>query len=172
MGSGDLITALLEYDGKSISILSEARTKYRQNANFIEDLIALLTGPDSNLSDGASWILKMELEEGVPLSSDQTDLLMSSLNGIVSWQAILHILQLTSYLKLTDLQAKEMIEWAENFTQQKKPFLRAWSYHTIIIWGRQYPAFTRKAEKALEKALVDPAASVRARARQLSPSPQ
>jgi len=170
MTHGDLISDLLEYDGNSTSILSQTRELYGTDPNFLADLIALVADSRSNLSDGASWILKAELEEGTELSDDLTEKLIASLNEIVSWPTILHILQISDHLPLTEDQTKQMVKWAENYTHHNRPFLRAWSYHTIITLGRRLPDLQGKSNAALVKAQKDPAASVRTRARNLAGS--
>ena len=93
MAADDLRAELLEFDGVAVSILSEARARCREDDGFLEDVIALTADPSGAVADGATWILKAELEEGAALTPDLTEALVSSLDGLTTWQSLLHVFQ-------------------------------------------------------------------------------
>ena len=162
-----LLTYLQAFDGSAISLLSEARTACRGSACFFDDLMAHCLDPEPSISNGATWILKAELEDGASLTPAMTQTLIGSLERLRAWQAMLHVCQLVDYLELTAEQAGRMIAWARSLADHSRPFLRAWSVHVRVVLGRKFKAYQRDADAALALAENDKAASVRARARQL-----
>jgi len=163
----DLRARLEEFDGVAVSMLSEARTNCRKHAGFLDDLITLSFDPDARVADGATWILKAELEDGAKLLPDQTERLVSSLGALTSWQSLLHVFQMIERVPLDESQAGRVVRWARSHAGHKRPFVRAWSLHAVVVLGRTFPKFRPDAEAALERGEADPAASVRARARRL-----
>ena len=167
MAADDLRASLLEFDGIAVSILSEARARCRDNDGFLDDLIGLCADPSGAVADGATWILKAELEEGTALSRAQTEALVAALDGLTARQSLLHVFQVVHRLHLTEAEAGRIIGRAKSFSDHKRPFLRAWSLHAVVVLARQFPKYRQDAEAALEQGEADKAASVRARARQL-----
>ena len=167
MTASKLEIHLTEYDGKAVSLLSEARAMCQTSPDYIEELITLCADPRPVVSDGATWILKAELEDGLNLSPDLTQRLVGALDNIQSWAASLHLCQSVERLSLTSSQADHFLEWARGFADHPRPFLRAWSLHARVVLGRETDRHHAEAEEALRKAETDKAASVRARARQL-----
>ena len=158
---------LLEFDGVAVSILSEARMACREESGFHEELLALCFDERSAVADGATWILKAELEDGWELPSDLTDYLAASLRKLHSWQAILHVCQVVEYLLLTPAQASLLMKWVRRQAGHSRPFVRAWALHARVALGRRFKEHHDEAEQALARAEKDTAASVRARARNL-----
>ena len=85
--------AIENFDGVAVSILSEARVKFCDNPGYVDELVRLSFDKRTNISMGASWILKAELEEGETLTVDQTEKIISSLNSNLPWQTMLHLCQ-------------------------------------------------------------------------------
>lgn len=158
---------LVTYDGKAVSILSEAQAASRNTPNYLYDLVRLCFDPRTTMSDGATWILKAELEAGMDLPSDRVAQIVQSLDHIQSWQAALHIFQSIEYIDVTHEQAVRILDWAKQYAPHARPFLRAWSLHARAVLGQAFPDLKHEVGIALEAAGDDPAASVRARARQL-----
>lgn len=158
---------LLEFDGVAVSILSEARMACREEERFHEELLKLCFDDRMAAADGATWILKAELEDGWELPADLTDFLVVSLEKLQSWQAILHICQVVEYLNLTSVQAALFTKWARGQAGHLRPFVRAWALHARVILGCSFEQHRAEAEQALVSAEKDKAASVRARARNL-----
>jgi len=158
---------LLDYDGHAVSILSEARIACRECANYFEDLIRLCFDPRPIISNGATWMLKAEFEDGEKLSAELTAQLIASLEKLQSWQSVLHICQAVEGFELTAAQANVFAKWGAQYADHSRPFVRAWSLHVRAVLGRQFETLQQDAERALTLAEKDPAASVKARARQL-----
>lgn len=156
---------LQDYDGVAVSILSEARIVCRLASGFQAELIRLCCDQRSTIADGATWILKAELDEGVQLPALLVDRLIASLDDVQSWPARLHLCQSIRHLDLSPAQAAALRIWLSPLLKHKRPFLRAWALDSLchLPDAGQDPAILRQMD-AMEK---DPAASVRARARAL-----
>ena len=100
--------------------------------------------PEPNVSNGASWILKAELEDGAVLGEVQIEKLLQSLDSLSSWTAILHICQSVDYLTLKFSQAKLMIRWAKSIETHERPFNRAWAIHVRVILAHNLMLWTMK----------------------------
>lgn len=167
MARDELEKAISVFDGKNISCLSEARVKLRNSPRFIENLISLCFDNRPNMSDGATWILKAELENGTCLSVKSLKNISLSLEKLSSWQAKLHMCQIVERLDLTSEQAGQFIQWAHSFSDHARPFLRAWALSVRYILGNKFAEYQHEVELALSEAQKDKAASVQARMRQL-----
>jgi hypothetical protein len=154
--------------GTSVTLLSEARSAFRGDPEFLNTLTACCLDPDPAVSAGATWILKAELEDGTRLPPPLAVQLVRGLDRLTAWQAMLHICQCTDYLDLARPEARSLCLWAEPLTGHKRPFVRAWALHARVTMGLRHAALMPLAEAALAQAADDPAASVRARARKLS----
>lgn len=165
--SDELEQHLLKFDGKAVSLLSETRIACNSLPGYLDDLIALSFDPRANVADGATWILKVELDDGTRLPPDAIQCIVASLGKIRSWQAALHLCQSVEKLSLTSAQAERFVVWARTYANHTRPFVRAWSLHARVVLGHKFPALEHEASMALQAAEVDQAASVRARARQL-----
>lgn len=168
----DLEEQISNFDGVNVSTLSEARVKFKDAPNYLDDLVRLCFDERSNISDGATWILKAELEEGRELSAELTQKIATSLDKLSSWQAQLHLCQLAEYLTLTPHLAERFITWARAFSDHPRPFLRAWAITVRYNLGTQFADYNKETERAICDAKHDKAASVRARIRQLEKGPK
>ena len=155
------------FDGVAVSILSEARTVCQSEPDYLDDLTALCFASSPTVSNGATWILKAELESSSELPPELTNRIVTSLGKLQSWQAKLHLCQSEDRLRLTEDQANLFIEWARTLAEHRRPFVRAWSLHARVVIGRKFEKHRQDAADALNAAKCDPAASVRARARNL-----
>ena len=162
-----ILSRLETYDGVATSILTETQKLCNDGPDFLEKIISLIAYPSEKISEGATWILKAEIENGAALPPDYVDLICDKLDHIQSWQAILHILQLSDKLTLTSNQAQMISCWAEKFLDHQRPFLRAWSLNALIKAMMASTANAEIIESILSRAEEDEAASVRARARKL-----
>ena len=147
--------------------MSEAQTACRATPGFHDDLIGLIGSNQGHVSEGASWILKAELEGDVTLTTSQTAQLMDQLTDVKAWQTQLHLCQLARWLTLSTPQAIAFSSWASAFSDHPRPFLRAWSMDARWQIAQAHPALMPEVSAVIEAALSDPAASVRARARNL-----
>lgn len=163
-----LYDALCAYDGKAITLLSEAQAKHGKTPTFLTELVALAASENSRVSEGATWLIKANLEKGIRLTPDQTQNLVENLKKVTTWQAQLHTCHSFEYFDIPVDQASSVADWLIPLLQHQRPFLRAWSMNAFQILAAQHKKYLKQAKAALTDAEKDPAASVRARARNVS----
>lgn len=166
--TASLRDALLAFDGKAVSCLSEASAKFKAAPDYLSQLVALAGVREAEIAAGATWMLKDHLEHGGSLPRDLVAPVLQTLTSMPSWSAILHILQSVRYLDLRDVNDPAIFEAIVGFTRHERPFLRAWAVDALCHWSTVHPNVQRQAEYALKRAGNDPAASVRARARKIA----
>lgn len=163
-----LSTALAKFDGKAITSLAQIEAEFGNDPEYLAALIDLLPSDQPNLENGATWLIKDRLERGDSLSQTRTDQLAAAAPALTDWQAQLHVAQVARLLHPSPAPARvlalEMIELLDH----ERPFLRAWSLDALVHLAKLYPEFEARSQQALGEAIEDEAASVRARARQLS----
>ena len=164
----DLRAALLGFDGKAISYLSETGMQFRARPNYLSDLVDLARDDEADIASGATWLLKDHLETGGTLDADLVAPLLCALESALSWGAILHILQSVQYLDLALIDDRQLFDLAHQHLTHTRPFIRAWAVDATCRLGERFPARRDDAQRALTAALEDKAASVRARARRIS----
>ena len=163
-----LLARLDEFDGKAITILGEIEAAFGQEDGFLSEMAALADHPQSNIADGATWLVKSALDNGGSLSAEDTAILLAHLPDGASWGAQLHVCQCIGRLELSPDQLAMLVQWLEPILAHQRPFLRAWSLDALWALARLDPALRDRAEAARKTALEDDAASVRARARNLA----
>ena len=160
-----LFDDLCAYDGKAVTLLSEAEKRHGSGPAYITELVVLSASDVGHVSNGATWLLKAAAENGVALTPDQTRALIQNLPEICDWLAQLHICQMLGFMAVPAAGAANVAAWLSDLLGHKRPFLRAWSMSALCSLAAQHADFASQAEAALEVANADPAASVRARAR-------
>ena len=168
----ELLQALRAFDGKATSILSEARARFGGNADFLNQLAALIASPEGSVSDGATWLIKNCAESDVVPGPLEIAAIVARLDDVPTWQAALHLCQTAEFLAFTPDQARRFAEWAARFLDHERPFLRAWSMNALQHAARHTPDLAPLAETALALAEDDRSASVRARARKIRHTPR
>lgn len=163
--------ALLEFDGRALTILGEAAARFKNQKNFFRNLVVLSSDTDKNVSSGAIWILKSRFEAGERLSTRNTRLLFSNIGKIHNWMAQLLICQSAVYLKPDPQSAEQFVVWLVERIDHDRPFIRAWSLDALCRVAAQYPEHAIIAKHALENAANDPAGSVKARVRNINSDP-
>ncbi len=163
----ELLQALRAFDGKATSILSEARTRFGGSAGFLDELAALIASQDGSVADGATWLIKDCAESGVVPGPPETAAIVARLDAVPTWQAALHLCQTAEFFAFSPDQARRFAQWAAQFLDHERPFLRAWSMNALQHAARQAPDLAPLAETALSLAENDKSASVRARARKI-----
>ena len=166
MPSG-LEQALERFDGVATAALTEARAAFREAPGFFDELTALCLDPRPTIADGATWILKAEVEEGAIPPPEVVDRIARSLDQIASWQAQLHLCQMADRLEIDARQADRFVVWAGTLSDHPRPLLRAWALHFRVVLGLRAGIGRDVLEPALDAGDADKAASVRARARTL-----
>ena len=158
---------LMAYDGRAVTILSEIAARHRDEKSFLDNVVAMVDAEEENVSSGATWLIKNYLDKGGAFSGSQTAALVTRATKTRSWAAQLHLCQTLGLLAVTEAQAERLMPWLLPLLSHKRPFVRAWSLDVVYHLAERYRRFSTKAETALKSADEDPAASVRARARNL-----
>ncbi len=154
---------LTTYDGRSPTILSEISVRYRDQPNFLSDLVRLAVDENPLISEGATWMLKAELEAGQVCSPQDVKRLVVGLKGVTAWQAQLHICQSIKHITVPQELALELERWLSALLDAPRPFLRAWALDAVC----QLRGASPKTKALLAQMETDDAASVRARVRNL-----
>lgn len=166
--SDDLREALLGFDGRAISYLSETRVRYEDDANFIPELVALSADLTAHIATGATWLIKDHLDNDGLLAPHLIGPWLRSLTASLPWAATLHILQSVRNLDLGTVNDPVIFDAFRRLIEHEKPFVRAWAADAFWRAASTFDELRPEAEVVLERAANDPAASVRARARQIA----
>lgn len=164
--------ALEGFDGKTTDVLGQIRAAHGDEPAFLTALVRLAAHGNARIADGATWLIKDLLGDGIRLSAEQTQELTGRLTAISSWQAQLHLCQCAGHVAPPEAQAFAWADWLSALLAGKRPFLRAWSMDALQHLAARTPDLRARAAAALDDAENDPAASVRARARRWRRRPQ
>jgi len=162
----DLKTSLAAFDGRALTILSEAAARCQNQPTYLDALIALISDDQAHLADGVTWMVKDYLESGSTLTPPQITALVAQAST-TTWAAQLHVCQSVRFLNVTEEQAAAFVAWLTPLLTHQKPFIRAWSVDALCAIANSHAAYLNVASKALTTAAKDPAASVKARARNI-----
>ena len=172
----ELAAALRDYDGRDTKFLKALADQYAASADYVDCLINCYDAEPTTIADGATWLFLAWLRsdggggegdgEG-GLTSPQVDAMLAKLPALSSWGAQLHICQSARLFPIDADQALVLAEWLRPLLAAKKPFVRAWSLDAFLHVCTLLPSHAGEGRMALEAGLNDPAASVRARARNL-----
>ena len=180
-----LVAGLSAYDGRDTKFLQALADQHAASADYVDCLIKCFDRNPTTIADGASWLLLAHLRGGGDggggdnsdgdgdgcyggdLTPRLVDGLIAQTNVLTSWAAQLHICQSLRLIPLDADQALVLAEWLRPLLGSEKPFVRAWSLDAFLHVCTLLPSHAGEGRMALEAALNDPAASVRARARNL-----
>lgn len=156
---------IANWDGKSVEALQAIYDCHGLEADFGAALVPLLKEPD--LERGASWLLKLYLEEAGVLTSAELKRVFQSLPDLLEWETKLHLLQSLPYLTISKRDVKQVEAFLRRCLASDNKFVRAWAYNGFYELALQHPQFKAEADQLLEQALEDEAASVKARVRNI-----
>lgn len=156
---------IANWDGKSVEALQAIYDCHGLEAGFGTELVPLLKEP--GLERGASWLLKLYLEEGGVLSPAEVKRVFQSLSEVEEWETALHLLQSLPYLTIGKRDLKQVEAFLRRCLASENKFVRAWAYNGFYELSLQHPQFKAEADQLLEQALEDEAASVKARVRNI-----
>ncbi|MEO1225871.1 MAG: hypothetical protein AAFX92_16760 [Pseudomonadota bacterium] len=159
--------AIAAFDGTGVEPLREVAGKAEASPAVIDHLINVGFGNEQNPQIAATWLLKHYLDQGFALTDAQNRAIADSLNRLTDWQAQLHLAQSFGRLRCTDEQAAKVVEVLKAWFQSDRKFLRAWACDALWQLGKHHEGVRDTAFATLLAAEADPAASVRARARNL-----
>lgn len=182
----DLTAALRDYDGRDTKYLQALADQNAASPDYVDCLISCFDLEPTSITDGATWLFLAWLRGGGGgdggggdggdggdgenefASPQQVDAMLAKLPALTSWGAQLHICQSARLFPIDADQALVLAEWLRPLLAAKKPFVRAWSLDAFMHVCALLPSHAGEGRMALEAGLNDPAASVRARARNLS----
>ena len=163
----DLAAALRNYDGRDTQYLQAIAERFAASQGYVDGLFACMESPTTRVVDGATWLILAVIRSGVELTIEQTTALIGKASFLTSWAAQLHVCQSVRLLPIDADLALMLAEWLRPLLSSKKPFVRAWSLDAFVHVCALLPFHAGEGCMALEAGLNDPAASVRARARNL-----
>ncbi len=161
----ELFNDLCAYDGKAVTLLSEAQVIHGSRSTYLSELVALSASEHAHVSEGATWLLKESAQEGEALTPDEVRALIRNVEMITNWPAQLHVCQMVGFITVPTDSAASLANWLIGLLEHTRPFLRAWSMSALSALAAQHPAYAARAQAALQAARDDASASVRARAR-------
>ncbi len=60
----ELFSDLAAYDGRAVTLLSEAEVRHSARPSYLAELVALSARQEAHVADGATWLLKASAEQG------------------------------------------------------------------------------------------------------------
>lgn len=159
--------AVAAFDGTHVEPLREAADATEATPAVIDRLIDVGFGGEQNPQIAATWLLKHCLDRGFVLTDAQNGAIADGLGRLTDWQAQLHLAQSFRRLRCTDEQAARVVEVLKAWFRSDRKFLRAWACDALWQLGKRHEGVRDTAFETLLAAEADPAASVRARARNL-----
>lgn len=158
---------VLEFDGKTTGSLEAACRSAGQDFAGFDRLLELAASGDTRLQIGATWAVRKLLELGALLSSGALERFTDTAAAQTAWEAQLHIAQSLQFLDKAALDRGRLAKTLRPWCDAKRPFLRAWAIDAICRLAQQDPSLKETAMELLATGEHDPAASVRARVRNL-----
>ena len=159
--------AIAAFDGTHVEPLREAADKAESSPAVIDRLIDVGFSGEPNPQIAATWLLKHYLEQGFDLTDAQNAAIADGLERLTGWAVQLHLAQSFRWLRCPDARAAKVADILKAWFQSDRNFLRAWACDALWQLGKQHEAVRDTAFETLLAAEADPAASVRARARNL-----
>lgn len=158
---------LSRFDGRSKAVLEEIAVGFPPDEETMGHLVSISADPDGAMQSGATWLLRRHLDAGATLTREQTARLIDTLPDVSDGFARLHLCQLMGRLELDDESAARAVTFVERCLESDHTFVRAWAPDAYWRIAREHDVYRPAARSAVEAALSDPKASVRARARKI-----
>ncbi len=162
-----VLERVLEFDGKTTGSLEAACKAVGKDFTAFERLFELADSQDTRLQIAATWALRKLLELGAEMTAEQSAAFIETAAAQSAWEAQLHIVQSVQFIRNEDLNTRRLAETITPWHAAKRPFLRAWTLDALCHLAQRDTSLKGSAAAMLAKADDDPAASVRARARNL-----
>lgn len=157
---------LARFDGRSVSVLEGIlRDHDPPGTALIDAVLDAMRDDETLVQAGASWLLRETLARGCVLDDAQLDRLAGALEHTHDGFGRLHLCQALRHLRVPERHAEPFAVFLRECFSSGNTFLRAWAPDGLFRLAEQHERFLGEATAAVEAALSDPAASVRARAR-------
>ena len=160
------------YDGTHTDVLESLATDLATDPDGVprtawDEVVDLAADPEPRIAAGATWLIRRWIEEGHNPSPDVLRDLADRLGDVADKWARLHLVQALPSIPLPSEQVPAWADFCRAGVAAEAPFLRAWSVNALVHLASIDPTLESEARTALETALADPKASVRARARKI-----
>ena len=163
--------AIAEFDGRHVGPLERVVSDGKPSDVALAALIGKCGSGNEAMETAASWILKGYLERGAVPAPAAIDELVAAMAQISGWEARLHLAQAFQWLDPSEDQALLAAEILTRWFGSEKKFLRAWACDALWRLACKHQRLAPEARRIAALAEADPAASVRARARNLPRGP-
>jgi hypothetical protein len=150
--------------GADLESLSSA---YPPTSKVISTLLSCTDSSMERRQANATWLLLKYGRGGWSFESTHVRSLLKALPRVTSWEAQLNLLQIIDHLKIPKGSVRSLHRYLCTAVEADNKFVRAWAYNAMHVLALQYPDYATEAEQLLVEAEEDPAASVRARIRQI-----
>lgn len=162
-----VLERILEFDGKTTGSLESACQSAGKSFADFDRLLELAASDDTRLQIAATWAICKLLELGAAMSAGELERFTETAAAQSAWEAQLHISQSIQFLESANLNTGVLAKTLHPWCAAKRPFLRAWAIDAICGLAQHDPELKETARELLTKGESDPAASVRARVRNL-----
>lgn len=159
--------AIAGFDGRHVASLESVSSRLQASPAVLRDLVAKCLSGNEAAQVAASWILRRLLERGAVPPPGTLDRLIAGMGRIEGWETRLHLAQSFQWLAPNEAQALTAARVLADWYGSEKSFVRAWACDAIWRLGLRHGGLEAEARRIAALAEADPAASVRARARNL-----
>ena len=162
-----VLERVLEFDGKTTGSLEAACKAVGSDFTGFAKLFDLGASEDTRLQLAATWAIRKLLELGAVMTAAQSAAFIETAAVQTAWEARLHIVQSVQFIRNEDFDAWRLAEIITPWHLAKRPFLRAWTLDALCHLAQRCPELKGMTSELIKEAERDPAASVRARVRNL-----
>ncbi len=154
-----------QWDGKYVNDLGAIYERHRHEKSFISEVISLMK--ITTLQKGATWLIKLHLENKNQLTHDQAVKICDQLLELRQWESKLHILQCLPFMEIPKSQKGKVEIFLRNCLSDSNKFIRAWAYNGFYELAMQYPEHKKETKQFFEMAMRDEPPSVKSRIRNI-----
>ena len=162
-----LTDALSEFDGKATEGFEGLLLELEESPEAAELLLELMSSRDESRAIGASWLLKALLEGGWQLDRKEVSMLARSLERLQGDWVALHVCQSMRFFEVPGRNGDQFARFLDRCVVSDQKFLRAWAIDGFWRLAGCHDAYLPRAHQLIQQGAEDPAASVRARVRNL-----
>ncbi len=169
MRSDDIATCLLEWDGKHTDTLKSVHAEFSDEEDYTGSLAMLCGSENVRIGEAATWLVLHGCKSGLRFAPAETTKIVQSLDAERPWGHALQLCQAMKYLDISKGEAQRLLPALQSLACHKRPFVRAWAVDAAVVLGKRHGGKPEKTSvRMLAKASEDPAASVRARVRNIA----
>lgn len=159
--------AIRTFDGKHTEPLEAVASALQAQEGCIDELLVLSNSDEAKTQTAATWILKRLHDLPIIFTKSQTQKVLRLLRKVTAWEAKLHLLQILNGLEIPPQNGDRLRKTLDEHIRDENKLVRAWAYNGLFVLGDQIARYRGDVAALLDRAQEDPAASVRARVRQI-----